>query len=178
MYDFLYSVLLLKFKNINIFLNQAKIFIDKLNEGSLSDIEFDLNSLFVFKKIIVKTIKKLFLNKSKESFENFDFILNINNYTKYFSSSKKSLIIFTLIIYVLYIITFHDSKSDTIQSLLNNYINEILKLICDGNIFNSKMDTEEKITITHETQEANYNINNNVNTHSEALSPKTDMCGN
>lgn len=115
-------------------MNYTKILIDKLQDDLVIDINFEFNLLLIFKKIIVKTIKKLFLYRAKEYIENFDFILNINNYQKFFTCSNKNFLIFTLINYILCFISLNDSKTETNQIILNNYLNDISKLICeDGN---------------------------------------------
>jgi len=123
----------LRYKNLNLFLNYSKNLIDKINEQEHVEIDFDNNLLTMFKKIIIKSIKKLLLYRSKDTYEAFDFILNINNYPKYYSYSKKNLIIFAIIIYIFHIIIFHDSKSEANQIILNNYFNDLVKLMCNEN---------------------------------------------
>ena len=131
---------------------------EKINEENFVEIDFDTNLLLLFKKIIVKTIKKLFLYRSKDAMESFDFILNFNNYSKFFSNSKKNLIIYSLIVYIFCLISFHDSKTEINQSILNNFLNDILKIMCDGNVV---------LSLKNEENEEIINVNNNENVENE-----------
>lgn len=87
----------------------------------------------MFKKIIVKTIKKFLLYRFKEALEAFEFILNVNNYAHFYSNSRKNIAIFTLIIYILFILFFNDCKTDAIQNILNSYLTNLIGFMCDKN---------------------------------------------
>lgn len=145
LYDYFYSIFLLKFKSLNLFLNYSKTFLEKINDENFFEIDFDCNLLMLFKKIIIKTIKKLLLYRSKDAFETYNFILNVTNYPKFFSNSGKNLIIYTLISFIFCFLSFHDSKSEGNQNVLNNYVCDIMNLMCDGNNhFNNDCKNDEQ----------------------------------
>jgi len=149
-----------------LFLNFSKNLISKINEESNFIIEFDNNLSSLFKKIIIKSIKKVLIYRSKETYGSFDFIININNYQKYLSNSKKNLVIYITLIYIFHLLSYHDSKTESNQIILTNYINDLINLNCKSK--EKKDEYEENINQEIRYQQPNDISSNLIN----------DECGN